>query len=45
MASFVAEATNIYSNSIDEKAIVACFLLCHDVVPPPNKKTYLEVDL
>jgi hypothetical protein len=31
MASFTAEATNIYSDSIHEKAIVACFPLCHDI--------------
>jgi hypothetical protein len=46
MVSFAAEATDIYLDSVDERATIACFLLCHDIAPPPpSKKTYLKVDL
>ncbi len=45
MASFVAKGTNIYLDLVDERTIVACFLFCHDIAPPPSKKTYPKVDL
>jgi hypothetical protein len=43
---FAAKVVNIYSDSIDEKVTIACFLFCYDIAPPPpSKKTYLKVDL
>jgi hypothetical protein len=45
MASFIAKAANIYLDLVNEKVIIACFLLCHDIAPPRSKKTYPKVDL
>jgi len=35
----------MYSNSIDEKTTIVCFLLSHDIATPLSKKTYLDIDL
>jgi len=45
MASLVAKVIDIYLDLIDVGVIVACFLFCHDIAPPPSKKTYPKAHL
>ena len=44
MASQVALLKVLYSNYVDDKEIVGCFLLLHDMIPEPMLKTYPQVD-
>src|SRR5581483_7064104 len=44
-ASFAALDAAMYSTSVVESAIVSCFELFHEIVPPLRVKTYLDCDL
>jgi hypothetical protein len=44
MASLVAKVIDIYLDLIDV-GVIACFLFCHDIAPPPSKKTYPKAHL
>jgi hypothetical protein len=43
MASQLVEHAAIYSASIVIRAILDCFLLCHEVMADPKLKQHLEV--
>lgn len=44
MDSFAACTRAIYSASVVDNAIVACFFEDHEIAPPARVKTYPEID-
>ena len=44
MDSQVAFVNDLYSNYMDDKETIGCFLLVYDMTPEPMWKSYPEVD-
>jgi hypothetical protein len=45
MTSFVVKVVTMYFACVEERAIVAYFLDCHEIAPPTSKNMYLDVNL
>jgi hypothetical protein len=43
-ASFVAGHVAMYSASVEDVAVVACFLDIQEMIPDPNEKQYPETE-
>jgi hypothetical protein len=45
ITSFGMEVVAMYFASVEERAIVACFLHCNKIAPPTSRNMYSNVDL